>query len=289
MHVVQGRENGDLTCATGRLQGKPASNEPKRRTPKHPKGPTTGARNKSDSLCSHQLSDLDESETAFEQDGDDGQPLPSLPDKEKNHTVRQLSQLPSVPAAVEQSHSAINRTQLALASQAGETLESPVSDQPITAATEPQTSEVQTHRGVVQTVKAAQGDSKQSAAGTDSAAGLIGAFRPMEQLPANSAAASSPASTAGSNASDSQAAGDLQEIEFRSHLHALLLRAKVLRLEESAHTPEDAREKESRYISLPVNICPVAVVLLAPSLALCCRSLPAPALFGTGLQVQPLS
>ena len=235
---------------------------------------------------------MDESETAFEQDGDDGQPLPSLPDKEEYHTVRQLSQLqlPSVPAAVEQSDSAINRTQLALASQAVEALESPVSDQLITAATEPQTSEVHTHRGVDQTVKAAQGDVKQSAAGNDSATGLIGAFRPVEQLPASSAAASSPASTAGSNASDSQAAGDLQEIEFRSHLHALLLRAKVPRLEESAHTPEGACEKESAGTSVClVNICPVAVVLLAPSLALCCQSLPAPALFGTGLQVQPLS
>ena len=73
---------------------------------------------------------------------------------------------------------------------------------------------------------------------------------PMEQLPASSAAASSPASTAGSNASDSQAAGDLQEIEFRSHLHALLLRAKVPRLEESAHNPEGAREKESAGTSV---------------------------------------
>ncbi len=120
-----------------------------------------------------------------------------------------------------------------------------------------------------------QGEAKQPAAGTTSATGLIAAFRPVEELPASSAAPSSPsspsshsilapsspsspASTAGSNASDRQAAGDLQEIEFKSHLHALLLRAKVLRLEWSAHTPEDGREKENAGTS----ICPSTFALL---------------------------
>ncbi len=239
---------GNLTCFTGRLQGKPASDEPKRRTPKHPEGPTTGARSKPDSLCSHPLSDNGDSEATFEQDGDDSQPLPASPDKEEFHPVRQLSQLqlPALPAAAEQSDSAADKTQLAPASQAGEGLKSSVSDESSTAATEPQTSEVQTHKAGVNGDKAVQGEAKQPAAGTTSATGLIAAFRPVQQLPASSAAAS----TAGSNASDRQAAGDLQEIEFRSHLHALLLRAKVLRLEWSAHTPEDVREKENAGTSI---------------------------------------
>ncbi|KAL0044580.1 hypothetical protein WJX82_001321 [Trebouxia sp. C0006] len=55
-----------------RQRGKPASDEPKRRTPKHPEGPTTGARSKADSLCSHPLSGMDDSEAIFKQDGDDG-------------------------------------------------------------------------------------------------------------------------------------------------------------------------------------------------------------------------
>ncbi len=213
-----------------------------------------------DSLCSHPLSDKGDSEATFEQDGDDGQPLPASPDKEEFHPVRQLSQLqlPSLPAAAEQSDSAADKTQLAPASQAGDGLKSSVSDESSTAVTEPQTSEVQTHKAGVNGDKAVQGEAKQPAAGTTSATGLIAAFRPVEQLPASSAAASSPASTAGSNASDRQAADDLQEIEFRSHLHALLLRARVLRLEWSAHTPEDVREKENAGTS----ICPSTFALL---------------------------
>ncbi len=154
MHMVQGHEYGDLTCFTGRSQGKPEKQEPKRRTTKHSEGPRTGT---------------------------------------------------------------------------GKTV-------------------VQTDEAVANDDKAAQGDAKQPAARTTYARGLIAAFRPVEQLPASSAAASLPASTAGSNASDRQAAGDPQD--FRSHLHALLLRAKVLRLEESAHRPEDAREKESAGTSV---------------------------------------
>ena len=242
---------GNLTCFTGRLQGKPASDEPKRRTPKHPEGPTTGARSKPDSLCSHPLSDNGDSEATFEQDGDDSQPLPASPDKEEFHPVRQLSQLqlPALPAAAEQSDSAADKTQLAPASQAGEGLKSSVSDESSTAATEPQTPEVQTD---VNGDKEAQGEAKQPMAGTTSATGLIAAFRPVEQLPASSAAAS----TAGSDASDRQAADDLQEIEFRSHLHALLLRAKVLRLEWTAHTPEDAHEEDNAGTSLACKHLP---------------------------------
>ena len=186
------------------------------------------------------LSNMEDSEATFEQDGDGGQPSLSSPDKEKYHPVRQLSQvqLPSLPAAAEQSDSAADKTQLAPASQAGEGLKSSVTDEPLTAPTEPQTPEVQTD---VNGDREAQGEAKQPMAGTIPATGLIAAFRPVEYLPASSAAAS----TAGSNASDRQAAGDLQEIEFRSHLHALLLRAKVPRLELPAHRPEDECDKES--------------------------------------------
>jgi len=97
---------------------------------------------------------------------------------------------------------------------------------------------VQTGKAVVDYDKAAQGEAKQPAGRTTSATGLIAAFRPAEQLSASSAAASLPASTAGSSAS-----GVLQEFEFRSYLDALLLRAKVLQLEQ-AHRPEDAHDKE---------------------------------------------
>ena len=159
-------------------------------------------------------------------------------------------QRPSLPAAVEQCDAAADKTQLAPASQAGKGLKSSVSDETLTAATEPQTPEVPTDNAVVNGNKAVQGEAKEPAAGTTSATGLIAAFRPVEQLPASSPAASSPASTAGSSASDRQAANDLQEIEFRSHLHALLLRARVPRLEWTAHTPEDVREKGNAGTSI---------------------------------------
>ena len=271
MHMVQGRESGDLTCFTARSQGKPASDEPKKRTPKHPKGPMTGTGRTSGSLASYYIDTEDDSEAVLEQGDGDARLLPGPAlDTEDRHT-RQLSQLqlPPVPAAVVQAPEAaavpsLQRAQSVptqlegeqavdeapLASQAGEGRKSPVSDEPFTAATKPQTSEVQTHKAVVKTDKAAQGDAKQPAGRTTSATGLIAAFRPAEQLPASSAAASLPASTAGSNASDRQAADDLQDSDFRSHLHALLLRAKVLRLEVSAHTSEDARKKESAGTSV---------------------------------------
>jgi len=171
MHMVHGHEYGDLTCFTGRLQGKPASGdkqESKRRASKHPEGPTTGT---------------------------------------------------------------------------GKTL-------------------VQTGKAPVNNDKAAQGDAKQPAGQTTSATGLIAAFRPVEQLPASSAAASLPASAAGSNASR-----DLQEFEFISHLDALLLRAKVLRL-EPAHRPKDAREKESAGTSAASQhlpwCCSASLAILCP-------------------------
>ena len=239
-----------MTCFTGRSQGKPASDdkqEPKRRAAKHLEGPTTGTGDRSTSLCSHSLSDLHESE---EQDSDDGQLLPSSPGKLEFHTSRQPSQLqrPPVPAAVDHIDSTVDKTQLALASQAGEGQQSLVS--PAAIATEPQTLEVPTDNTVVNGDKAVQGEAKPPAAATTSATGLIAAFRPVEQLSASSAATCSPASTAGSNASDRQAAGDLQEIEFRSHLHALLLRANVPQLEWTAHASEDAHEEGNAGTSL---------------------------------------
>ncbi|KAL0024811.1 hypothetical protein WJX79_000215 [Trebouxia sp. C0005] len=59
-----------------RQGGKPASGEkqePKRRTPKRLAEPANGAGKRSNLLCSHRLSDLDDSEAIFEQGGDDGQ------------------------------------------------------------------------------------------------------------------------------------------------------------------------------------------------------------------------
>ena len=93
-----------------------------------------------------------------------------------------------------------------------------------------------------------QSDAKQPAGRNASAKGLIAAFRPVEQLPASSAAAALSASSAGSNASDRQAADDL--LDLRSYVDALLLRAKVLRLEESAHRPEDVHERQSAGTSV---------------------------------------
>ncbi|DBB14961.1 TPA: hypothetical protein ACH3X3_004558 [Trebouxia sp. C0006] len=101
----------------------------------------------------------------------------------------------------------------------------------------------QTDRAIFNDIKAGQDGVKQPAARNASATGLIAAFRPVEQLPASSAVASSLASSAGSNASDRQAADDLLDLRF--YVDALLLRAKVLRLELPAHRPEDAYEKDS--------------------------------------------
>ncbi|KAA6420423.1 MAG: hypothetical protein FRX49_09585 [Trebouxia sp. A1-2] len=105
---------------------------------------------------------------------------------------------------------------------------------------------VQTDKAVVSHGKAAQGDAKQPAGRTTASTALIAAFRPVEQLPASSAADVLPASVAGSDAS-----GVLQESEFRSHLTALLLRAKILRL-ELADRPENAHDTDSA-------VCPVSL------------------------------
>jgi len=280
MHVAQGLVYGDLTFFFCRSQSKSASDEkqePKRRTSKHPERPTTGTGKRSGSLASHYIDIEDDLEACFEQDGGDARVLPSpSSDKEECHTSRQLSklQLPPVPAAVAQfvpseaaavpslkrtqlmpfqlkGEQAVDKAQLAIASQAGKGRKSPVSpDTADTPATEPQTSEVQTDKAIVNYDKAAQGDAKQPAGGTTSATGLIAAFRPVDQLPASSAAAPSPASTAESNASDRQAAGDVQGFDLRSYLDALLQRAEVLRLELPAHRPEDACEKESAGTSV---------------------------------------
>ena len=111
-----------------------------------------------------------------------------------------------------------------------------------------------TEKTVVQTSEAlviddkVQSDAKQPAARSTSATGLIAAFRPVEQLPASSAAATSLASSAGSNASDRQAADEL--LDLRSYVDALPLRAKVLQLELPAHGPEDECDKESAGTSV---------------------------------------
>jgi len=136
---------------------------------------------------------------------------------------------------------------------------------------------VQTDEAVVNDDKV-QSDAKQPAARSTSATGLIAAFRPVEQLPASSAAASLPASTAGSNASDRQAADDLQVLELRTHVVALLLRAKVPRLEWSAHTPEDVREKENAGTSVCLSTpccysasCAILCPLFSISASSCTR------------------
>jgi hypothetical protein len=237
-------------------------------------GPRLVQKKRSGSLASHYIDIEDDSEACFEQDGGDARLLPSpSPDKEECHTFRQRSplQLPPVPAAVAQfvpseaaavpslqrtqsmpfqleGEQAVDKAQLAIASQAGKGRKSPVTpDAAGKPATEPQTLEVQTDKAVVNYDKAAQGDTKQPAGGSSD---LIAAFRPVGQLSASSAAAPSPVSTAGSNASDRQAAGDVQGFDNRSYLDALLLRAKILRLELPAHRPENACEKESAGTSV---------------------------------------
>ena len=279
IHVIQSREYGDLTCFSGHSQGKPASDEPKKRNVKHPKRPTTGTGKTSGSLASHHIDTEDDSEAVLEQGGSEAHLLPGpVPDTYDRHT-RHLSQsqLLAVPAAVVQAAEAAAVPSLQrprsepsqldgeqaldeapLASQAGVSGNSPASPAAIVSpATEPAALEAKTEKAVANGDKAAQGDVKQPAAQSTCATGLIAAFRPVEQHPASSAAASLPAGTAGSNASDRQAADDLQVSDFRSHVDALLLRAKIPRLELPAHRPEDAHEKESAGTSVCLSTLPL--------------------------------
>ncbi len=127
----------------------------------------------------------------------------------------------------------------------------------------------QTDRAIFNDIKAGQDGVKQPAARNASATGLIAAFRPVEQLPASSAVASSLASSAGSNASDRQAADDLLDLRF--YVDALLLRAKVLRLELPAHRPEDAYEKDSAGTSVSQHLpccCSANCAILCPLLSI---------------------